>query len=104
MAAPKDSRLRARHVPMYEAVASCWTASFSPIELAFAKLKQAWRRVGARTKETLIDAIAATLDTVTTVEARAFFTHCGYRLTPDWDHLLSTLLWYPQGFHPWFWT
>jgi transposase len=69
-----------------------YSPDFSPIELAFAKLKEAWRRVGARTQAALIDAIAATLDTITTVEARAFFTHCGYRLTLDWNHLFSTLL------------
>ena len=69
-----------------------YSPDFSPIELAFAKLKAAWRRAGARTQEVLIDAIAATLDLITPQEARAFFRHCGYRLTPNWDHLISTLL------------
>ena len=52
------------------------------IEEAFAKLKAMLRRAGARTRETLREAMARALDAVTAREVRGFFEHCGYR-TPD---------------------
>ncbi len=54
---------------------------FSPIEEAFSKLKALLRRVGACTKETLIEAIGRALDTVTSEDTRGWFEHCGYALT-----------------------
>jgi transposase len=84
--------LRAGQIVVLDNLSAHNSPDLSPIELAFAKLKAAWRRVGARTQEILIDAIAATLDSVTTAQARAFFRHCGSRLTSDWNHLISTLL------------
>ena len=53
---------------------------FTPIEPAFAKIKQALRRAGARTFEALVAAIGQALDAVTAADARAFFAHCGYPL------------------------
>jgi transposase len=50
----------------------------NPIEHAFSKLKTALRRAEARTRETLEDAIAAGLDTITPSAAQAWFRHCGY--------------------------
>lgn len=55
-----------------------YSPDLSPIEEAFSKLKTYLRRVGARTHEALIDAIAAALLTVTAADARGWFTHCGY--------------------------
>ena len=57
-----------------------YSPDLSPIELAFAKLKEALRRAGARTKEALEAAIAAALDTLTAADARGWFAACGYPL------------------------
>jgi transposase len=59
-----------------------YSPALSPIELAFAKLKQAWRAAGARTIEALYDTISASLPTITADDAHSFFTHCGYRTQP----------------------
>jgi transposase len=55
-----------------------YSPDFNPIEHAFSKLKTALRRAEARTRETLEDAIAAGLDTITPSDAQAWFRHCGY--------------------------
>jgi hypothetical protein len=52
-------------------------------DLVFAKVKEAVRRANARTRAALEAAIAVALDTITATNARAFFKHCGYRVTPD---------------------
>lgn len=57
-----------------------YSPDLSPIELAFAKLKQTWRQAGARSIEALYDAISASLPTITAEDARNFFRHCGYHL------------------------
>jgi transposase len=57
-----------------------YSPDFSPIELAFAKLKEALRRAGARTKDALIDALAHALDAITAQDARGWFAACGYPL------------------------
>jgi transposase len=54
-----------------------YSPDFSPIEEAFSKLKALLRRVGARTKETLIEAIGRALDTITFEDTRGWFEHCG---------------------------
>lgn len=69
-----------------------YSPDLSPIELAFAKVKEALRRAKARTRAALEDAIASALDTITAIDARAFFKHCGYRVAPDWVQLFRTLL------------
>lgn len=55
-----------------------YSPDLSPIEQAFSKLKTCVRRLGARTKEALQDAIAQALETITDQDARNWFTHCGY--------------------------
>ncbi len=55
-----------------------YSPDLSPIEEAFSKLKTYLRRVGARTHEALLDAIAQALLMVTSADARGWFTHCGY--------------------------
>jgi transposase len=57
-----------------------YSPDFSPIELAFAKLKEALRRAGARTKARLEEALAAALAAITTGDAHGWFTACGYPL------------------------
>ncbi len=58
-------------------------APYSPpdldsIEDAFSKVKALLRRAGARTHETLVEAIGRALDAVSTKDARGFFEHYGY--------------------------
>ncbi len=55
-----------------------YSPDFSPIEGAFSKLKAFLRRVGARTRDELFDAIAQALPTITPADALGWFTHCGY--------------------------
>jgi transposase len=55
-----------------------YSPDFSPIEEAFSKLKTFLRRVGARTREDLQEAIAQALTRITADDALGWFTHCGY--------------------------
>jgi transposase len=55
-----------------------YSPDFSPIEEAFSKLKTVLRRVGARTREDLQEAIAQALTLITAQDAFGWFTHCGY--------------------------
>jgi transposase len=50
----------------------------SPIEGAFSKLKAILRRVGARTRQALQDAIIQTLPSITPQDALGWFLHGGY--------------------------
>ena len=52
----------------------------NPIEQAFAKIKQALRRIGPRSWETIVTAIGAALDTASTADAQAFFADAGFPL------------------------
>jgi transposase len=60
-----------------------YSPDFSPIELAFAKIKAELRRVGARTREVLEAAVAQALRHISSEEACAFFRHCGFRFRPN---------------------
>jgi len=55
-----------------------YSPDFSPIEETFSKIKAYLRRVGARTREALEEAITQALQTVTSQDARGWFAHCGY--------------------------
>lgn len=55
-----------------------YSPDFSPIEEAFSKLKAVLRRMGARTREALQEAIAQALTLITAQDARGWFLHCGY--------------------------
>ena len=55
-----------------------YSPDLSPIEPGWAKVKSYLRRVAARTVETLQQALAPALDSITTQDAAAFFRHCGY--------------------------
>jgi transposase len=55
-----------------------YSPDFSPIEEMFSKVKAFLRRMGARTRETLQDAICQALLTVTAQDAHGWFGHCGY--------------------------
>ena len=57
-----------------------YSPDLNPIEGAFAKLKgRLLRAVAARSREALIEAIGAALDTMTASDAHGFFGSCGYR-------------------------
>jgi transposase len=51
---------------------------FSPIEEAFSKLKAILRRIGARNRQALQEALAQALDLITAADALGWFTHGGY--------------------------
>ena len=57
-----------------------YSPDFNPIEQAFAKVKQARRRAGARSWEAVVAAIGAALATVTEADARAFFAAASFPL------------------------
>src|SRR5262249_14546767 len=55
-----------------------YSPDFNPIEQAWAKVKEAVRRARPRTREALITAVGAALNSITTEDIRGWFTHCGY--------------------------
>ena len=55
-----------------------YSPDFAPIEEAFSKLKAWLRRLGARTRETLEEAIVLALEQITVQDAHGWFWHCGY--------------------------
>jgi transposase len=55
-----------------------YSPDFNPIEQAFAKSKQALRRLEARSWEAIVAAIGQVVDTVTSTDARAFFADAGF--------------------------
>ena len=57
-----------------------YSPDLNPIEEAFSKIKAMLRRVGARTKEALLDALGEALSAVSAQDARGYFEHAGYRL------------------------
>ncbi len=56
-----------------------YSPDYNPIEEAFSKIKRSLRKVGARTKDALVEAIGAALSAVSSEEARGYFEHAGYR-------------------------
>ncbi len=50
----------------------------NPIEEAFSKIKQLVRKVGARTREALLEAIERALAAVRLEDAAGWFAHAGY--------------------------
>jgi transposase len=54
-----------------------YSPDLSPIEEAFSKLKAFLRQVGARTPETLQEALGQALLTITVQDAHGWFRHCG---------------------------
>ena len=56
-----------------------YSPDYNPIEEAFSKIKGLLRKVQARTREALIEALGAAISAVTAEDAAGFFAHCGYR-------------------------
>jgi transposase len=56
-----------------------YSPDLNPIEEALSKIKHILRKIAARTKETLIEAIGRALAAVSAQDVRGFFVNCGYR-------------------------
>ena len=59
-----------------------YSPDLAPIELAFAKIKQAVRHASARSSAALEAAITNALELITSSDAQGFFAHCGYLADP----------------------
>jgi transposase len=57
-----------------------YSPDFTPIEQAFSKLKAILRGLGARTKETLQEAVRLAIEAISRHDAAAWFAHAGYTL------------------------
>ena len=55
-----------------------YSPDLSPIELAFSKFKAYLRKIGARDREALEDAIGKCAELITPQDALGYFNHCGY--------------------------
>jgi transposase len=62
-----------------------YSPDLNPIEEAFSKIKNLLRKVAARSKEALEEAMGLALLAVSSEDARGYFEHAGYRRT---GHLL----------------
>ena len=58
-----------------------YSLDLNPVEEAVFKVKGTLRRAGARTREALVGAMDRPLDAHVFWDARAFFEHCGNRLS-----------------------
>jgi transposase len=56
-----------------------YSPDLNPIEEAFSKVKNILRKIEARTRQTVVQAMGTALDAVTAQDARGFFRHAGYR-------------------------
>jgi transposase len=55
-----------------------YSPDLNPIEEAFSKIKQLVRKVGARAREALVEAIGRALADITLEDAAGWFAHAGY--------------------------
>jgi transposase len=60
-----------------------YSPDLNPIEEALSKIKQLVRKAGARTRETLVEAIGRALAAVTPEDAAGWFAHAGYHWPQD---------------------
>lgn len=60
-----------------------YSPDLSPIEEAFSKLKGLLRKVEARSRETLVEAMGMALSAISGQDARGLFEHAGYRCRPQ---------------------
>jgi transposase len=59
-----------------------YSPDFSPIEEAFSKIKMVLRKIGARTRESLQEALEYAPTTISASDAAGWFAHCGYLSVP----------------------
>lgn len=57
-----------------------YSPDYSPIEEAFSKIKALLRKAQARSRGSLREAIAKTLEMVSSQDAQGWFAHCGYEI------------------------
>jgi len=57
-----------------------YSPDLSPIELAFSKVKAYLRKVKARVKDVLVEAILQALELIRPEDVQGWFLHCGYPL------------------------
>jgi transposase len=62
---------------------SPYSPDFSPIEMMWSKIKTAMRAAKASTGEELEQAFKTALDLITESDCVGWFSHCGYRVTPN---------------------
>lgn len=60
-----------------------YSPDLNPIELVFAKIKQALRSLACRSRDALWNAMQSVLDQVTSDDAQNCYRHCGYTLRVD---------------------
>ena len=58
-----------------------YSADFNPIELCWSKIKTALRAAKARTFDTLMEALAQALRSISLTDIQNWFAHCGYVLS-----------------------
>lgn len=58
-----------------------YSPDLNPIEEAFSKIKGILRKIGARSREALVEALGVALNAVTDRDTLGFFEHCGYRMS-----------------------
>ncbi len=63
-----------------ESVLPPYSPDLNPIEEAFSKVKGILRRIGARTREALVEATGEALDAVSRQDALGWFGHRGYHV------------------------
>ena len=56
-----------------------YSPDYNPIEEAFSQIKGFLRKVGARTKDALVEALGMALSAVSAEDAQGYFEHAGYR-------------------------
>ena len=57
-----------------------YSPDFSPIELAWSKIKAFLRKIKARTFDALFSSLGKAIDSVSHSDIEGWVTHCGYRL------------------------
>lgn len=57
-----------------------YSPDFTPVELAFSKLKTCLRTAQARTREALTEALQTAIEWITPADAENWFDHCGYHV------------------------
>ena len=62
-----------------------YSPDLNPIEEAFSKIKNIVRKVGARSREALNEAIGEALLAVTLEDVAGWFSHCGYELRDQYS-------------------
>lgn len=64
-----------------------YSPDYNPIEQLWSKVKAWLRKVGARTRAALWEAMGQALTAVLPEECRHYFVHCGYTATPNCEPL-----------------